>query len=68
MNPQSPNFYENYDDHLDYGRDSLSSESEREEKAEEYVNDMISEPEITVVKSPKIARIYISDSITDIKI
>ena len=50
MNPQSPNFYENYDDHLDYGRDSLSSESEREEKAEENLNDMISEPEITVVK------------------
>ena len=50
MNPQSTNFYENYDDHLDYGRDSLSSESEREEKAEENANDMISEPEITVVK------------------
>ena len=50
MNPQSPNFYENYDDHLDYGRDSRSSESEREQKADENVSDMISEPEITVVK------------------
>ncbi len=50
MNPQYPNFDENYEDQIDYERDLRFGTSDGEKKSDENAIDMISEPEIIVVK------------------
>jgi hypothetical protein len=50
VNPQYPNFDENYEDQIDYERDLRSGTSDDEKKSDENAIDMISEPEIIVVK------------------
>jgi len=50
VNPQYPNFDENYDDQTDQERDVRSSKSDWEKRSDENASDMISEPEIMVVK------------------